>query len=127
MNEGDIPKTAFRTHLGHYEFVVMPFGLTNAPSTFQATMNRIFQPYLRKFIAVFFDDILVYSKTRAEHLQHLEMTLSILESHQLFAKISKCLFCKTQVEYLRHVVSGKGVHVDPTRLMPFKFGLSQTL
>ena len=116
MNEMDIPKTAFHTHLGHYEFVVMPFGLTNAPSTFQATMNRIFQPYLRKFIAVFFDDILVYSRTKAEHLQHLELTLSMLETHQLFAKISKCLFCKTQVEYLGHIVNVKGVQVDPTKI-----------
>lgn len=116
MNEEDIPKTAFCTHLGHYEFVVMPFGLTNAPFTFQATMNKLFKPYLRKFVTVFFDDILVYSRSKEEHLQHLETTLSMLRQHQFFAKMSKCLFYKERIEYLGHIVSAEGVQVDLSKI-----------
>ncbi|XP_052203044.1 uncharacterized protein LOC127808510 [Diospyros lotus] len=92
MHSGDIHKTAFRTHHGHYEYMVMPFGLCNAPSTFQAAMNHIFQHMLRKFVLVFFDDILVYSKTRDQHLQHLEQVLSILARESFYIKLSKCAF-----------------------------------
>lgn len=87
--EADIPKTAFRTHFEHYEFMVMPFGLTNAPSTFQSLMNHIFKSYLRKFILVFFYDILIYSKDMESHLVHLTKALTLLKQHYIFAKMSK--------------------------------------
>lgn len=109
MYPEDISKIAFRTHQGHYEFRLMPFGLCNAPLSFQATMNVIFQPYLRHFVIVFFDDILVYSGSMAEHLTHLEVTFQVLLVHQFVLKLSKCFFAQNQVEYLGHVVSSKGV------------------
>ena len=92
MKEEDINKTAFRTHQGHYEFRVMPFGLCNAPSTFQVTMNQLFQPFLCKFIIVFFDDVLVYSKTMTDHLVHLENTFQLLISGKFSLKRTKCTF-----------------------------------
>lgn len=116
MHAQDIPKTAFRTHEGHYEFVVMPFGLTNAPATFQSLMNDLFRSYLRKFILIFFDDILVYSTTWDDHLAHLNTVLSILSANQLFAKRSKCSFGVTTVNYLGHLISEQGVSVEPSKI-----------
>jgi hypothetical protein len=108
MQENDIAKIAFSTHMGHYEYLVMPFGLTNAPATFQQLMNNIFSAHLRKFVLVFFDDILIYSKSLAEHRTHLQQVLQILRAHQLKAKLSKCSFAVDSVDYLGHVINGQG-------------------
>ena len=92
VKEGDVPKTAFRTRYGHYEFLVMPFGLTNAPAAFMDLMNRVFRPYVDQFVVVFIDDILVYSKDAQEHEQHLRIVLETLREKKLYAKLSKCDF-----------------------------------
>ena len=112
VQHDDISKTAFRTHDGHYEFLVMPFRLTNAPASFQSFMNDIFRPHLRRF----FDDILVYSRSWEDHLQHLKQVLRILSEHQLYVKLSKCQFGVLKVGYLGHLISFEGVAVDPTKI-----------
>ena len=116
VQESDVPKTAFRTCYGHYEFLVMPFGLTNALATFMDLMNRVFQPYLDRFFKVFIDDILVYSSSSEEHLEHLMIVLQTLRERQLYAKLSKCQFWLDRVAFLCHVISVEGVSVDPQKI-----------
>jgi hypothetical protein len=116
MYAGDIDKTTFRTHHGHYEFLVMPFGLSNVPATFQALMNDVLRPYLRKFVVVFFDDILIYSASWTEHLRHLSIVLNALRAHSLHLKRSKCSFGTTAVAYLGHVISEGGVAMDAEKV-----------
>ncbi|GJX82274.1 putative nucleotidyltransferase, ribonuclease H [Tanacetum coccineum] len=114
--EDDIPKTALRTRYGHFEFTVMPFGLTNAPAIFIDLMNRVCRLYLDKFVIVFIDDILIYSKTQEEHVEHLRLVLELLKKEKLYAKFSKCEFWLREVQFLRHVINGNGIHVDPSKI-----------
>ena len=116
----DIPKTAFRTRYGHYEFLVMSFGLTNAPAAFMDLMNRVFKDYLDKFVVVFIDDILIYSKDEVVHEEHLRMILTRLKEHQLYAKFKKCEFWLSQVAFLGHIISKDGVAVDPSKVEAVK-------
>jgi hypothetical protein len=111
-----INKTSFRTRYGHYEFTVVPFGLSNAPVVFMCLMNGVFREYLDKFVIVFLDDILVYSKTEEEHEHHLRMVLQVLREHQLYAKLSKCSFYQNQIHYLGHIISKEGIAVDPEKI-----------
>ena len=116
VQESDVPKTAFRTRYEHYEFLVMPFGLTNAPAAFMDLMNRVFQPYLDRFVIIFIDDILVYSGSSEEHSEHLRIVLQTLRERQLYAKLSKCQFWLDRVAFLGHVISAEGVSVDPQKI-----------
>jgi hypothetical protein len=116
MKEVKNPKTAFRTHEGHYEFLVMPFGLCNVPSTFQSLMNHVFRPFLCHFVLVFFDDVLIYNKTWTDHLAHVDRVLHLLSQHQIFLKQSKCAFGASEVEYLGHLVGKDSVRVDPKKI-----------
>ncbi|GJZ65464.1 putative reverse transcriptase domain-containing protein [Tanacetum coccineum] len=120
VREEDIPKTAFRTRYGHYEFQVMPFGLTNAPAVFIDLMNRVCKPYLDKFVIVFIDDILIYSKNKQEHEEHLKLILELLKKEELYAKFSKCEFWIPKVQFLGHVIDSKGIHVDPAKIKSIK-------
>ncbi|KAK1608365.1 hypothetical protein QYE76_032038 [Lolium multiflorum] len=112
----DIPKTAFTTRYGLYEYNVMSFGLTNAPAYFMNLMNKVFMNFLDKFVVVFIDDILIYSKTEEEHEQHLEIILETLRQHKLYAKFSKCEFWLKEVGFLGHILSAGGIAVDPAKI-----------
>jgi predicted aspartyl protease len=116
IREEDINKTTFRTRYGHYEFTVVPFGLSNAPTIFMCLMNGVFREYLDKFVIVFLDDILVYSKSEEEHEQHLRMVLQVLREHRLYAKLSKCIFYQKKIHYLGHIISTTWIEVDPEKI-----------
>ncbi|KAJ0950618.1 putative nucleotidyltransferase, Ribonuclease H [Helianthus annuus] len=116
VREGDVPRTAFRTRYGHYEFLVMPFGLTNAPVVFMDLMNRVCKPYLDDFVIVFIDDILIYSKSQEDHERHLRLILELLRKEQLYAKFSKCDFWIREVHFLGHIINEMGIHVDPAKI-----------
>ncbi|GKE99857.1 putative reverse transcriptase domain-containing protein, partial [Tanacetum coccineum] len=120
VREEDIPKTAFKTRYGHYEFQVMPFGLTNAPAVSIDLMNRVCKPYLDKFVIVFIDDILVYSKNKQEHKENLKQILELLKKEELYAKFSKCEFYIPNVQFLGHVIDNKGIHADPAKIESIK-------
>ncbi|GKD58781.1 putative reverse transcriptase domain-containing protein [Tanacetum coccineum] len=120
VREEDIPKTAFRTRYCHYEFQVMPFGLTNAPTVFMDLMNQVCKPYLDRFVIVFIDDILIYSKSRKEHEEHLKLILRLLKKKELYAKFSKCEFWLSKVQFLSHVIDREGIHVDPAKIESIK-------
>lgn len=109
--EGDAPKTAFRTRYGHFEFLVLPFGLTNAPATFMHLMHQIFRPFLDRFVLVFLDDILIYSRNLEEHKEHVRQVLELLRQNKLYAKESKCELFKDRVEFLGHMVDAGGIHM----------------
>ncbi|GJR74878.1 putative reverse transcriptase domain-containing protein [Tanacetum coccineum] len=127
IKEEDIPITAFRTRYGQFEFQVMPFGLTNAPAVFMDLMNRVCKPYLDKFVIVFIDDILVYSKDKEEHGKHLKIILELLKKERLYAKFSKCDFWLDSLQFLGHVIDRSGVHVDPAKIKAIKNWAAPTM
>jgi hypothetical protein len=116
IREQDIPKIAFTTWYGLYEFVVVSFGLTNAPAYFMNLMNKVFMEELDRFVVVFIDDILIYSETAEEHEEHLRIVLGRLRQQKLYAKFSKCEFWMEKVTFLGHVLSAKGIVVDPSKV-----------
>ncbi|GJY20149.1 putative reverse transcriptase domain-containing protein [Tanacetum coccineum] len=120
VREEDIPKMAFRTRYGHYEFQVMPFGLTNAPTVFMDLMNRVCKPYLDKFVIVFINDILIYSRNKKKHEEHLKEIMKLLKKEELYAKFSKCEFWIPKVQFLGHVIDSQGIHVDPAKIESIK-------
>ncbi|KAJ9538727.1 hypothetical protein OSB04_031460 [Centaurea solstitialis] len=116
VKEADVHKTAFRTRYGHFEFLVMPFGLTNAPAAFMDLMNRVCRPMLDRSVIVFIDDILIYSKTKEEHVRHLREVLEVLRRERLYAKFSKCAFWLEEVQFLGHIINREGIKVDPAKI-----------
>nr|GEU99427.1 putative reverse transcriptase domain-containing protein [Tanacetum cinerariifolium] len=126
VRDENIPKTAFRTRYGHYEFQVMPFGLTNAPAVLMDLMNRVCKPYLDKFVIIFIDDILIYSCNNYEHANHLRIILELLKKEKLYAKFSKCDFWIRTVQFLGHLIDSHGLHVDPVKIEAVKNWASPT-
>ncbi|GKD51198.1 putative reverse transcriptase domain-containing protein [Tanacetum coccineum] len=126
VRDEDIPKTAFKTRYGHYEFQVMPFGLTNAPVVFMDLINRVCKPYLDKFVIVFIDDILIYSCKKEEHADHLRIILELLKKEKLYAKFAKCDFWISIMQFLGHVIDSQGIHIDPAKIKVVKNWASPT-
>ncbi|GJR60128.1 putative reverse transcriptase domain-containing protein [Tanacetum coccineum] len=126
VRDEDIRKTNFRTRYGHYEFQVMPFGLTNAATVFMDLMNRVCKPYLDNFVIVFIDDILIYSRNKEEHADHLRIILELLKKEKLYAKFSKCDFWISIMQFLGHVIDSQGIHVDPAKIEAVKNWASPT-
>ncbi|GKB62235.1 putative reverse transcriptase domain-containing protein [Tanacetum coccineum] len=126
VRDEDIPKTDFRTRYGQYEFQVMPFGLTNAPAVFMDLMNRVCKPYLDKILIVFIDDILIYSRNKEEHTNHLRIILELLKKEKLYAKFSKYDFWINIVQFLGHLIDSQGLHVNPAKIEAIKNWASPT-
>nr|GFB69519.1 putative reverse transcriptase domain-containing protein [Tanacetum cinerariifolium] len=120
VREEDIPKTAFKTRYGRYEFQVMLFGLTNTSTVVMDLMNRVSKPYLDKFMIVFIDDILIYSKRKEEHTEHLKLILEFIKKEELYAKFSKCDFWLSRVQFSGHVIDSEGIHVNPAKIESIK-------
>ncbi|GJX23431.1 putative reverse transcriptase domain-containing protein [Tanacetum coccineum] len=120
VREEDVSKTAFRIRYDHYEFQVMPFGLTNALAVFMDLMNQVCKPYLDKFVILFIDEILIYSKSKEEHVEHLKSILEFLKKEGLYAKFSKYDFWLSRVQFLGHVIDSEGIHVDPSKIESIK-------
>jgi hypothetical protein len=116
IKEDDVPKITFRMRFGHYDFNVLPFGMTNAPGVFMSFMNEMLHEYLDKFIQVFIDDNFIYSRMMEEHTDQLQMVLHCLQEKKLYGKLSKCLFCQSNIHYLGNVISDEGIVVDLPRV-----------
>ena len=116
IKDEDVHKNAFRTRYGHYEFLVVRFGLTNAPTTLMCLMNNVIHKYLDKFVIIFIDEILIYSKNEEEHKEHLKFVLQTLREHKLYAKFSKCEIFQDKIQYLGHVISKEGISVYPDKI-----------
>lgn len=116
MESGEEYKTTFKTHAGHFEYLVMPFVLTNAPASFQALMDHIFHHFLRRFVIIFFDDILIYNPTVEDHLNHLRINFQTIREQQLFLRKSSCCFATSKVEYLGNFITKEGVSTNPSKI-----------